>query len=81
MRRAGWLQRQPSWRRFLVFWAFMATGAIVGQVAASIGVDVYHPGRQFIMPPVWVYPLDLFWTAVSAALVVALRRGRRARES
>jgi hypothetical protein len=81
MRRAGWLKRQPRWRQFVIFWAFMATGAVVGQAAGSIGVDLYHPGHPLVMPPIWTYPLDLFWTAVSAALVVALRRGRRTRES
>ena len=81
MRRAGGFDRQPRWRLFLIFWAVIAIGGITGQVIASIGVDVYHPGRQFVMPPVWAYPLDLFWAAATAALVVAWRRGRRARES
>jgi hypothetical protein len=81
MRRERWLDRQPGWRLFFIAWAAFAVSMAAAEVGGSAWVDAYHPGRLAMMPPVWLYPLDLLCAAVEAAICLAIHRAALIRGS
>jgi hypothetical protein len=81
MRRAWWLDRQPGWRVFAIAWGAFALVAVAAEIGSSVWVDAYHPGRPAVMPPLWLYPLDVLYSAIPAAVALAMHRARRAREN